>query len=585
MKVTGSKYLLVGLAVSFALFSNGIRGDFVFDDAIVIVGNPIIERGISGVVEAFRSPYHAYQPKTGLYRPLTIFSYSLNYAIFGTSPVSFHVVNIVLHGLVGFFIFLVLQQIGGKRAAILGMLLFLAFPIHVEDVTSIVGRAELLALLFVLAALYSAMRHRYILASCMFLLGILSKESAIVFLPMWLAWEYFFNKQTIRTILKRFLIMILAISMYAVLRYLALGEYFLANDATPTYNALKFATIPQTLWPSGKIFFLYLQKTLFPTVFSPDYSLFQIPLLNSPLASWESIVGIVLLVGCIVIAWRNRRSPLGWFVLFFLSSYFIISNLVFKTGTIMAERILYPATFGLAAMTAYGIEWLRQKWGHEKVIYASVTLLLLFYGFKTIQHNRDWISETNLFQRAYASAPLSIPNRVNHAYLAYRDNNYARAVDELEATLTVVPDHVPALHLAGQAYKKMGNVGKAEEYWKKAVALQPDYLAAYLGLGMLYYEQGHFASAEAALDDAVAVFPRSSEVAYLSLAKTGLKKYDEAISIVENYFGKNPGQVELRLALGIAWYKKGDKERASEYISADYFPTIEKNSIFRIIDL
>src|SRR3989344_4082528 len=102
--------LLASVAVSFSLFGNGIRGDFIFDDSIVIVGNPIIEQGFEGIIEVFRSPYHAYQPKTGLYRPITILSYLLNYTFFGASPVSFHVVNIVLHGLVGFFIFLVLWR-------------------------------------------------------------------------------------------------------------------------------------------------------------------------------------------------------------------------------------------------------------------------------------------------------------------------------------------------------------------------------------------------------------------------------------------------------------------------------------------
>ena len=108
------------LVISFALFGNGIGGDFVFDDTIVIVGNPFINENLDGFWKIFTNPYFAYQPRPGLYRPLTIASYSLNSFLFGYSPVSFHIVNVLLHATTSFLIFVLFYRLSGRIVAFAG---------------------------------------------------------------------------------------------------------------------------------------------------------------------------------------------------------------------------------------------------------------------------------------------------------------------------------------------------------------------------------------------------------------------------------------------------------------------------------
>src|SRR3989344_955030 len=121
-------FILVGIlaiVLSFALFGNGIGGNFVLDDTIVVVGNPFINGQLDGFWKIFTTPYFAYQPRPGLYRPLTIASYSLNSFVFGFSPASFHVVNILLHALTSFMIFTLLYRLNGKITAFAGFLFFM----------------------------------------------------------------------------------------------------------------------------------------------------------------------------------------------------------------------------------------------------------------------------------------------------------------------------------------------------------------------------------------------------------------------------------------------------------------------------
>src|SRR3989344_5308447 len=127
------------VVLSFILFGNGINGDFVFDDRSVVVDHLLMEDSV-GVFKAFLYSYHYDRPQSGLYRPLTTVSYILNWNIFPGQPQGFHLVNIFLHAVATFLIYLIISGLKNRTTAIVGSFLFLFLPIHVETVTSIVGR-------------------------------------------------------------------------------------------------------------------------------------------------------------------------------------------------------------------------------------------------------------------------------------------------------------------------------------------------------------------------------------------------------------------------------------------------------------
>lgn len=578
---------ILALVLSFILFGNGIGGDFVLDDTIVIVGNPFINENLDGFWKIFTTPYFAYQPRPGLYRPLTIASYSLNAFIFGSSPVSFHLTNIFLHALASYLIFILCYKLNGKLTAYAGFLFFIFLPIHVEAVTSIVGRAEILSLLFIVGALILALRHQYILASGSFFLGLLSKEMAIAFLPIFLFLEFYWHKKTIKEIFRELLYFVPPMVLYIILRYMALDKYFLQNDATIVYNPIKFAPILNGIWTSFKVFYLYLEKTFFPISLSSDYSFNQIPLVENPFVSLGTVLGVIIFGLFIFLFFKTKDFLLRFGIIIFLTSYFVISNWGFKTGTIMAERLMYMPSLGLVMLVASVIKSLesRVKSQHFKfkifnlqlpllTFYFLLLTLFVWYGWVIIDRNKDWLNNKNLYESAYIAAPNSVVNQTNRAYLNFIGGNYEEAEKRLDEVLNIAPEHIPALNLAGQNYKKLGQYQKAEESWKKAIALRNDFLRAYLSLGILYYENGYFKSAEKVLAEAVNVYPRWSEVLYLALTKVSLDQPEEAINIVETYFGANPSQKQLKFALGWAHLNLGDRSRAY-----GYFEEIKSSSI------
>ena len=159
-------FVVITLSVigSFVVYGNGIKGGFVFDDVVVVQKRPDL-KSITHLPLLFIEPYHLHRPQSGLFRPLTTASYLLNHAIIRHTPAGFHVVNIILHALVSAMVFWLIWHLFFRYdLAWISWLLFMVLPIHVEAVTSIVGRAELLALLFSLLCLYFSTRNRWLTA-------------------------------------------------------------------------------------------------------------------------------------------------------------------------------------------------------------------------------------------------------------------------------------------------------------------------------------------------------------------------------------------------------------------------------------
>jgi tetratricopeptide (TPR) repeat protein len=102
--------------------------------------------------------------------------------------------------------------------------------------------------------------------------------------------------------------------------------------------------------------------------------------------------------------------------------------------------------------------------------------------------------------------------------------------------------------------------------WHKAVDIAPDYLYPYLSLGTLYYTKKNFLAGERMLIEARKQYTTPNVIMLLAINQTGLRKYPEAIATIENQFGKYPEAFELRFALGFAYLKSGQEQKAWELL-------------------
>ena len=404
--------LLATVALTFLLFGNGIGGSFILDDGRAIFPSPQ-ERSMGTIPMEFLRPYYLWQSTTGLYRPLTQISYVLNLAV-SDKPTLFHVVNILIHSLNTWLLFiLVIRVFKSRRLAYISYGLFLFLPIHVEAVTYISGRSDLLALFFGLLILLAFYLKKYWLSGLAFLLAVLSKEVAIGIFPFIIFWLFATEKYNFASWFKKIVPFMVSGVAYIVLRWAALGNNFLANDNGLIANPLITVCQSTRILTSLKLAAVYIWKIFFPLHLSADYAYAQTVPITSPL-DLVMLVGLMLILAMICLIFRRKScgGPLAFGAAFFVAVYFPISNLIFPIGPIMADRLVYAASAGLVIIVAFGINYLLSK-RYRPLIYILLAALLLIYGTTIVKRNRIWLNEEVLVTSMAKDSPKSINANYN----------------------------------------------------------------------------------------------------------------------------------------------------------------------------
>ncbi len=183
---------------AIALYANTIGHSFVYDDSAAVTNNYMVKQGISGIPELLKTSYHRgyfvsfIQEET--YRPFSLIIFSIIYQFFGQNPMPYHLLNIILYGLTGFFLYTLLRKLfvpnlttelslrgettkqsalnatviaseakqstsslsmtafqeNGVLIAFITSLIFIAHPIHTEVVANIKSADELFSFLFII---------------------------------------------------------------------------------------------------------------------------------------------------------------------------------------------------------------------------------------------------------------------------------------------------------------------------------------------------------------------------------------------------------------------------------------------------
>ena len=170
------------------LRQHALLNQFTLDDGLYIMRNPqVTQFSWRGLLAANRVTHRV--PAAHLCH------FGVQLGAEGAHPLGYHLLNLLLHAAVTLLLYLLLcalleETANGKTVALVAAVLFAVHPIHTEAVASIVGRSELLAAGFLLGAWILHLRDREIPALLCFSLALLSKESAVAFLPLVLVGDY-----------------------------------------------------------------------------------------------------------------------------------------------------------------------------------------------------------------------------------------------------------------------------------------------------------------------------------------------------------------------------------------------------------
>lgn len=322
-------------AAAVGLYLPTIGFGFVQDDRAIIARNPAVH-SIGAALRAFDEPYWPRPNPGGLYRPLAITSFALDWTVSRGSAAWMHLMNALLHGLVSVLVVLVLSRWLPGPGAVAAGLVFALHPVHVEGVASLVSRAELLVAAGMLGAVLAARRRVWWGAVGCAALAMLSKEhgvitSVVILLDDWLESG---GRPAYPLALYVSLSALTAgyLALWASVGRTALGDMAPAFLGAGTGARLAIA-LP-AVWRAAVLL-------VWPADLSADYNPQVIPVRDG--VSLEAALGVAVIAGVAALAWRARRGPreLAFAAAVAALALLPTSNLLFASGVVLAERALY----------------------------------------------------------------------------------------------------------------------------------------------------------------------------------------------------------------------------------------------------
>jgi protein O-mannosyl-transferase len=414
MLAAAGALFLLGTAVYLPSLANG----FAYDDVAIIARDVRVTDGRLG--EILRGGYW-HDTGTATYRPLVTLSYALDWRVSSGSPAWFHLVNAVWHGAVSALLLLLLGRIGASVAiAALGAALFAVHPVHVEAVANTVGRAELMAAVFMLAAAVlwtraprQARRPGGLLVLlALFMFALLSKESAVV-LPGLLVLIDVARRRVrpgrvgawLRSRARPLASLTAALLLYFAARALILGT-LTPENLDPTLEVLssplhRFYTALQA-WPQ------YARLLFYPRTLLADYG----PRIMMPATTPAFLVtaGFALLSFCVLgglLAWERGRPHAAAALLWFPIAIMPVSNLIAPIGVLVAERTLYVPSVALSlsvVAVASRITFHQQR--RATLLAAAIAVLLLAaLAARSVVRIADWKSTESIFAALLRDRP------------------------------------------------------------------------------------------------------------------------------------------------------------------------------------
>jgi protein O-mannosyl-transferase len=398
--------LLAVVLVAIAVNANTLWNGFAYDDDVIILRNARVHQ-LADLRLIWATPYWpTFGTELGLYRPLAIFAYALEWAAGGGAPWIYHATNIVLHALITALVFLMLRTLVDAGAAAVGALIFAVHPVHTETVANSVGQAELIAAACVLTACVIYARRppdtgrtdslRVLGITCLYFAALLAKEAAITLPALLVVLDIAQRRVTVsmaalrsyfaRTWLLLFL-MASAVVLYLSIRVDVLGSIS-GLDAAP---GLPFLREEHRLLTALRAWPEYIRLLFFPKDLSNDYS----PAVILPVESLSpmAMLGGMLLLGTIALALLTPRHPhAGLPAAWFLITILTVSNLLFPIGVVVAERTLYTPSVAVAAVAAFAWHDFAPRWtaNRRKLAYAMLALTVGLMSYRTITRNPEW---------------------------------------------------------------------------------------------------------------------------------------------------------------------------------------------------
>jgi uncharacterized protein (TIGR02996 family) len=554
--MTQRNVTLAIVCTAVVCYANAVTGGWTLDDPYIILGNSLVHSP-TVTWAAFTHPYWPSGLGWGQYRPLVILAFALDWMVSGGAPWWFHLVNIIWHAVASVLVWRLARTLLPSAGALVAALWFAVQPVHVEAVSSVVGRSEIMAATFVLAGLL-AHRQGQLRAILWYALALLSKESGAVLIGLALCSDLLWppDWRARRRLYAGYVVVLAAYA--AVLTALFQGRALVQ----PALLWMGMPAIDRWLTMSGVIPH-YVRLMIVPAQLLVDYG----PAVVEPQygLSLSVVVGLAIVVAwvaAVAIAWR--RAPVVAFgLLWFVVSVAPITNILFASGVVLAERTLYLPSVGVAIVAGWaGDRLLTARFAVARAGLVTAGLLL---AARTWTRTPLWHSNKSLIIGSLVEEPESYRIHTLAAAVLIQGGHWHEASDQYARARHVYANDPRSYRAGAECALTLHDTVTAATLLDSAIAIGPtDAAAPLLRLADIRDGRGDWHGVLVAARRAYALAPDSLRaVRLIQIAANRLGDTAVVDTTFRRAIVDHPADPRLRLAYANVLRQRGDTAGAS----------------------
>lgn len=576
-------YAFIGVLIAFLVYLPALKNGFVgWDDSLLVYENPSIRSIDSNLARAIFST-----ETNPTLVPFTLFSYALDYAVWGLNPLGYHLTNIIVHALNTALVFILticLIRCGTHPSsfipAFVTALLFGIHPLNAEAVNWVPGRCDLLSAFFFLLSLISYLRFLiqssgrnifYCLSLLSFLVSLMSKPTSVSLPLILMVLDLYLLKSNQ---IKEALINKIPFFLLSLLSVVATLWYRQSHEV---YTELGGFPLVMRLFIAVQSFMFYLYKMALPFNLAPYYPYPK----EIDLLSQGYLVSLILLTSLTVFCIRGlKRRTLysGVWLCYIISISPMVAPLLgfYKIGGYAeADRYAYMASIGpfmLAGVAAARIA--RPKLFLRNLFIAIMGILVLLLSIMTVGQTSVWQDSISLWSheiRIFPEVSLSYYNR-GTTYSGLGE--YEKALRDLSRTVEINPEYTEAFNNLCYIHNELGDHTLALKECERAIELDPQSAEAFNNRGVAYDGLERHGEAIGDFDRAIRLNPLGQKTFYNrgnALRRSG--NYREAVTDYNRAIELNPEDAKVYNNRGAAYSAQGEYQAAI----SDFSKALELN--------
>ena len=543
------------------------RGEFVWDDFLLITGNPLLQN-FSGLLEIWSGG------RTADYFPLTNTVFWIEHHLFGANPTGYHAVNILLQIANALLVWRLLKRLNIPGAWLAG-LIFGIHPIHVASVAWISELKNLLAMFFALLSVLCFLElddqrlrnstAAYAASLAFFALALLSKTQ-VVFLPVVLllcAWWQNKNLPGGKTTqnLRRDVIRSLPFFLLALV--LGLVTMWFQNRGIGEEEII-IGSLPRRLVNAGMAIWWYAAHLFAPVRLMAIYPNWRF---DSPrVLEWLPLIALIgVLAG--LWHWRNRGTrgalfAVACFIVALLPSLGLVRMAYVRSGTLVADHLQYFADVSLIALFCAGVAygWKQRQRATQIATATVVTLLVAAMGTYAFARADVYRNEETLWPDNFSKNPDAWQAHIMMAQRRFKQERYAEAAYHAGRAAELKPELADIHNQLGLVYCRLERFEEGIAEYRNALQLKEANPSTARSAGV--------AKIRANLANALAITANHLSESAPQVPEEAIRRYDEAVRQYEEALEIDPQQPAVHRNLGMLLAQLGRYDEAIPHLQA-----------------